>query len=117
MIKLTELRIGNNLWPRRVLDPENTRITGYSICAKHLAYSEEELNHDWEGIPLTPEILKKCAQIDFDFAENMTLRLRPGGAYVEQYSEGEEKLPHIKYLHQLQNLVFILTGEELIVKL
>jgi len=32
---------------------------------------------------------------------------------IEQYSEGALELEHIKYVHQLQNLYFALTGKEL----
>jgi hypothetical protein len=130
MLKPSGLRIGNNLRPRRVLDPENTPITGYSICAKHLAYSEEELNHDWEGIPLSGEIFEKYGfERDEEEDCNGYLSYRPDMAHYcmrlfindkghvcAHYLGGAISTNHPQYLHQLQNLFFALTGEELIIK-
>ena len=75
------------------------------------------------GIPLTEEILLKCGfkyykennsyQLDFGFyciwgrlEKEFTL-----------YSNGDETETEIKYLHQLQNLYWCLTGQELEVNL
>ena len=35
------------------------------------------------------------------------------GVWIHLYEEAETSLPQIKYVHQLQNLYFALTGEEL----
>lgn len=71
-----------------------------------------------EPIPLTEEWLEK-----FGFQKNITTDLYPtfsynilnindGIVYVLNYGF----ITHIKYLHQLQNLYFALTGEELTIK-
>lgn len=60
MLKASDLRIGNRLRPRRLLDPENIPPLGYMICAAQIAYSEEELNNDWEGVALTKDVIVKC---------------------------------------------------------
>lgn len=78
---------------------------------------------DLEPIPISPEILKSCGFIYN--SEEM------GDSLAEEYlyndfcwSVGLKEiyfknipLPHIEYLHQLQNLYFILVGEELEIKL
>jgi hypothetical protein len=126
-----ELRIGNRLSPRRVLDPENIPLAGYSICAGHIAYSIERLNYDWGPIRLTPEILEKVGFVNFP-SGNID-RWKKGRLYLESNwlgSPGEykfkwENMDHtgstpntkIQYLHQLQNLFFALQGTELEIKL
>ena len=76
---------------------------------------------DLPPIQLTPEILEKCGFVnlnygwtkgdfclfDFNYGKgNLNLRL----------NAAECPLPIVKHLHQLQNLYFALTGEELIFK-
>jgi len=71
-----------------------------------------------EPIPLTEEWLLK-----FGFESNpYEDRYEKGEIYVEcNKTKGFTELwlsgfPHIKHVHQLQNLYFALTGEELIIK-
>jgi hypothetical protein len=86
-------------------------------------------------IPLTPEILEKCGfvmlhhlgkiQPTFQIDSSFELHWANGILYLtfsqDNYDENidlsefiiERALPHIQYLHQLQNLYFALTGEEL----
>ena len=80
-----------------------------------------------EAITLSPEILQKCGfKFDADelfdgehkvVVEKYILR------YFEWYQKSKElfyrevNLPHIKYLHQLQNIYFDLIDEELNVQL
>lgn len=62
-----------------------------------------------EGIPLTPEILEKCGFVQTSAATfgNGIIGIYFGeGEYFYNHGKG-------KYLHQLQNLYFALTGEEL----
>ena len=135
MIKSSELRIGNRLRPLRVIDPSNIPLMGYSICAAHIAYSVQELNSDWEPIPLTTEILEKCGFKDrtegyratgavggvwvapsaFN-GKDIALYENWAGGKLWSYYLGHYELP-ITSVHQLQNLYFALTGEELGVKL
>ena len=75
-------------------------------------------------IPLTEEWLIKFFNIHrrngnnwlFDFSENFTCMWDGERILIEEYSEGEFPLKHIKYVHQLQNLYFALTGQELTLK-
>lgn len=138
MIKASELRIGNRLKPLRVSELANTPLMGYAISASHITYSEEELNNDWEAIPLTPDILGKCGfkpmqggsdDDDLDYAAAgwrayysapymeggkdhfLIWNNQPVGYLMDNYSSAP-----LKFLHQLQNLFFALTGEELTIK-
>jgi len=98
----------------------------------------------YRGIPLTPEVLLACwfeyqkiegiSRLSYDFDDapegdthNWTLKV-PKNDHVEdlprfelvKFGDGEIKFSHqwlrvtVKYLHQLQNLYFAITGGELI---
>lgn len=113
MIDPRELRIGNYVKSKN--QPDGFYIDAYSILRC------DRLVGDYEPIPLTEVIVKKLGSF-FTFGDNFTCRLRPteGSVYkvtIEEYSEGEYDLPHIKYLHQYQNLYFDLKGEELTINL
>lgn len=125
MIKASELRIGNRLRPRRVIDADSLPATGYAICAAHIAYTEEDLNSDWDPIPLTPEILEKSGFKKVEsvhggeaFTINEVRFLKEGLDYTlvseddDHYAIDRIGKP-FHYVHQLQNLYFALTGEEL----
>lgn len=131
MLKPSELRIGNRLRPRRLLDPENIPPLGYMICAAHIAYSEEELNNDWEGISLTPEIMEKCGfeAMGDDGKDSDGWRCYYTARYNDSgkdyfcvwndepgYLMDNFSSAPLLYVHQLQNLYFALTGEELTIK-
>jgi len=101
-MKANELRIGNlvynpNLKEVRTLDILDIRD-----------YAEQRLIKDFEPIPLTEEWLVKFGlmsiKTELGFWNN-------GDAIY--FSYGFEKSIELKYVHQLQNLYFALTGEEL----
>lgn len=132
MIKTTELRIGNKV----DIGP------GYAAEVFEIGQDKCEISYDgasngftWfecqklNPIPLTPEVLAKCG-----FEKG---KAQSGGYYG--YSNGrmeidnkfqmwlydgriddsstKEYWPAMEYLHQLQNLYFALTGEELTITL
>lgn len=81
-----------------------------------------------EPIPLTQDILLKCGFIYDDNEECYVLELENGTAFshiiegITHYWSDYEAMwvdikQEIKYLHQLQNLIYSITGQELIVKL
>ena len=123
-MKATELRIGNWLIDKRYThDSENGRFKVHVRDLQYLTDIKESNECDFEPIPLTEEILLKCGfkyykednsyQLDFGFyciwgrlEKEFTL-----------YSNGDETETEIKYLHQLQNLYWCLTGQELEVNL
>ncbi len=67
-------------------------------------------------IPLTPELLERCGFISNPYQDRYEL----GDIHFEYCAIREmlwnEKFPHIKYLHQLMNLIHSITGTELEVK-
>ena len=75
------------------------------------------LNHDQietcGAIPITPEILERCGFESNPYHDRYEL----GYFHFEHCAIRQmiwiEKYPHVNYLHQLQNLYFALTGEEL----
>lgn len=81
-------------------------------------------------IPLTPEILEKCGfkkngtfdkqfnngnQIEIDLSDEYKGEVWLGGS--DSCTNGMGFVANCQYLHQLQNLYFALTGEELTVNL
>lgn len=115
MIQANELRLGN--W---------VTITGVPIqlTQKKIAFILEEDNSTTRcsPIPLTPEILERCG------FEKGCLVKELNNEWMIYYNNGmwlqvekaehpyiceRKDLFHIKYLHQLQNLYYALTGSEL----
>lgn len=133
-IKASELRIGNWVNSKLVFHfPERVVYRPTRILAYHFQVNDEDCFHP---IPLTPEILEKCGfqnyyghgvifryknvfwglelyHGDFILTINQPQFDRFGDIEYEKW--GEEKTI-IHYLHQLQNLYFALTGEELDIK-
>lgn len=133
-MKANELRIGNYVFDRENRDDN----TFYKIALiKSPEYNTWSSEDDYlisaiadstmydiipSGIPLTEELLSKC-----NAKENSERYFI--GLFCLHYDWDEngnkwfyfcpETLPNIKikYLHQLQNLYFALTGEELIINL
>lgn len=115
MIQANELRRGNHF--QGVVVESITR-TGINFTCQYEGYIEKPFE-ELSPIPLTPELLEKCG---FEFSEaffktyiNEPLFLQEeADAFYMIYSNMRinPKKP-LKYLHELQNLYFALTGEEL----
>lgn len=103
MIPVQELRFGNWVLPfDGSKEPEQISFGKFR--------SIEGGANNLQPIPLTPEILEKCGLLEGGkFAPNEYFSLQDGCLYLEQ----EYTCVDIKYLHQLQNVFFALTGEEL----
>lgn len=101
-----------------------------SITNANLGYEQDDNYIDFEPIELTPEILEKCGFDRYTEVPNDgigdKLEVFEGlygvvfffdvhGALV--FKDYHSNMNRPKYLHQLQNLYFALTGEELEVKL
>jgi hypothetical protein len=109
MIQANELRQDN--WVLKLGTP-----------SKFDFYVEDDRTYldEFEPIPLTPEILEKCGfdkgmGIDHKF-QGLRLRLWKNNDWILLNTNGCDlypRMPTIKYLHQLQNLYFALTGKEL----
>lgn len=134
MIKPNELRIGNALeyfvedslaeseWILNIVDADDIA----------LACKDEYFNKYYRPIPLTPEILEKCGfekiesqkqygwyisignrELCWCYADYISLEFKVG--QLDDFGDTIKDI-NCKYLHQLQNLYFALTGEELTFK-
>ena len=127
MIQANELRVGN--WLQRVVqlnfadykEPKYAQVD--TIMIRDCMHYRD--NWAFEPIPLTPEILEKAgfhkhnnAWVMTDFNENnYTKDYFTIWDYDGIYNLNTTQFPvEIKHLHQLQNLYFALTGDELTYK-
>jgi len=133
-MKANELRIGNyiNYFTKmvKVIGVSKSMLDGSSVVGKisgiFIADNGNVINDPdaFDGIPLTEEWLlkfginpKKCrivgqAQIGFSIIPN-----EGTSAFYIDYMQDEVTLhAPLDYLHQLQNLYFALTGQELEIK-
>jgi len=112
-MKVTELRIGNLYFHEPTNDYDEVRKNTFDLIERN--------PECYKPIPLTEEWL-----IKFGFEDNQKVK---GVKYIDgviaidciRYGKGwclanDEYHPNIKYVHQLQNLYFALTGEELTIK-
>jgi hypothetical protein len=131
-IKASDLRIGN--WVHKIhssvnrsLYIEESDFPMETIDCGFVKVLEIAEYEDLQPIPLTPEILEKCGfqkdSIDFILPlKHGSLQSPLSGEYVvfglevnDLFYDAHES--DIKYLHQLQNLYFALTCEELQINL
>ncbi len=146
MIQPRELRIGNLLlWNSKLVNPvitlPPTQVEVFSILQDKISYVLPNIENrvepfedvkaqmgtgyipfeELEPIILTAEILEnvgfegKRALVGSKYFEKGDLQLKQHGEHFHPVSV-EFKL-HIKYFHQLQNLYFALTGDELETKI
>lgn len=111
MINPEELRIGN--WFTKDGEYHNVghiQKNFYNICVNN--YGPENI----DPIPLTPEILEA---VRFENEKELYLGLDLQRRYRLFLCDGEHTIPlrEVKYLHELQNQYYALTGKELEVKL
>jgi len=129
MTTANELKIGNY-----VIDSEVkmiTKVTSISHNGELRLFCQGSSvganNEEIEPIPLTEDILLKCGygktEFDNEFCDNVTFKNE-----VIIYNTTEKmlfintkndyiQLNHVHYLHQLQNLIFALTQQELNIQL
>ena len=110
-MKATELRIGNLVEYKF----SNTGFQNVEFTLKDFRFGFEENINRYRPIPLTEEWLLKFGFISNPYKD----RYEFGDIDVEcDKTKGKTELwlagsPHIKHVHQLQNLYFALTGKEL----
>lgn len=132
MIDAKELRIGN-LFKTHVCD--NFRIDeiykdeDWFYCVKNnIGCNGSSLYgfvDDLQPIPLTEGLLLKCGfkKINHIYGYSFfSMERKKSGANIDIYEAysaigGNTSVPHIQFLHQLQNLYFALTGKELKIEL
>lgn len=125
MITASELRIGNYV----MFNDQNETPTPVVIqinIADLTLISENHKYCNYQPISLTEEILLKCGvksdgiHIYMEFNPRMCLLFNYGNyAEMDLVQDGKYisfKLSHIKHLHELQNLYFALTKQELVWK-
>lgn len=115
-MRASELRIGNlvECTPDQCYS-EIYGIRGNNIWLKFIK-SQTFYIHELKPVELTEELLLSLGFISNayqDRYENKAIHVecRKTRGYTELFIE---RMPHIKYAHQLQNLYFALTGEELL---
>jgi hypothetical protein len=130
-MKASELRLGN--WVNN--NPRDGVITVFSndkCVIRHKAGIDRAFIEELEPIPLTEEwLLKFNMELTDGFSSSRKLYLNNYENDISKItyspkegllrlSNGDTKgtmlIPHIKYVNQLQNLYFALTGEELTIK-
>ena len=111
-MKSNDLRIGN--WIYFPMIKNNYQIIRLDFDNKN--------ENNYSPIPLTEDILLKCGfyqKNNLFILKDITLQLINCGTEIDNHL-GFVLLGfnnEIKYVHQLQNLYFALTGEELTIKL
>jgi hypothetical protein len=114
MIKANELRIGN--WVKSNIEQQVTIET-----IEYLLNDKISDKSIIQPIPLTPEILEKCGFIYKETGSEVYEQERKiyghlfiwGATSNDTYCHDFHCGGEIKYLHQLQNLYYAITGEEL----
>jgi hypothetical protein len=120
MIKASELRIGNLLYSESGRNATVYRVMGIDIESDRAkmkcnpAVSNIQLKY-MVPIPLTPEWLERCGFVDDIPWRKGNLRLDSENRLIIVDSTGYGIIVarNVLYLHQLQNLYFSLTGEDL----
>lgn len=120
-VKARELRVGNLIFDeyRRMEEVYEISYDGSLLLGSNL---RKQQLHNCAPILITKEILLKCGfshdiEVDEDYREEH--RFVSGDIIFRDGMTGTDCVTHsnIEYLHQLQNLTFALTGEELKVNL
>lgn len=114
-MKANEVRIGN--WVYDLKFQSNLQFRSFfGLC------NFEQSPDDFQPIPLTPEILKKAGFVKegLRYSKDWVYLWQDGNNIVFALAEMQEAigtfLP-VKFVHQLQNLYFAFTGEELEINL
>lgn len=126
MVQAQELRIGNiiqsppmNIPRLKISSNGYMTVTGYGISVLE---SDTSNKLGWTSIPLSEEILLKVGFESIyksDFTVKLELTSIPAFEAIRMNNSNwiiiykSEHLTHIKHLHQLQNLIFSFSGQEL----
>ena len=120
MIQASELRIGNNLhdFNGKLVEVLSIKTNNIRCIYKRIDTNTSHVslyhNEELHRIPITPEILEKCG---FVTDEEMGVSRLFTDDFSCDYYDGclwfKTSQIEIKYLHQLQNLCYALTGNEL----
>ena len=125
MIKVRELAIGNFVYDGdRTKFPMYVQTIGEDYVYLNFEGNEgdvwESTPEDLQGIPLTGELLEKCGfTLKDDFwRHKWGIKVMPEAGFVFiENKYGTQTCKDIWHLHQLQNLVRIITKKELLINL
>lgn len=127
-MKTTELRIGSWIYGRDLLFGDKVAIqvkSSADLC------NIENLPDEFEPIPLDKKWLRKFGFDDWDYEDiyigidvnnsNFVLSKPKKYEFMKNYlweykADMWQKYVELQYVHQLQNLFFVLTGKELTIK-
>jgi hypothetical protein len=118
MIEMREIRLGNLI---NVRGDATRKRAGTYLFVTPRVISDIVTGHavDYESILLIPEWLGKCGfkydEYHFKHENRHHIVCHPEGGFV--YRVPGVSLVEVKYVHQLQNLFFALTGTELNIRL
>jgi hypothetical protein len=132
-MKATELRIGNLAQDQNGNILEVVTLEEEKVIFKVLDRSKYPLPNGWkaEPTPITEEILLKCegykqnygieindnTQLDFVITNDAVYPFITQNGEFSGQLPSQVNLEKIQHLHQLQNLYFALTGDELEINL
>ena len=129
MIKAHELRVGNWI---NVLHPYTKEWTFDKVKGMTIRNIEENPEHELitenlQPIDLTPEILEKCKRFGrtlingedcFFNGDDIIVRAKDMYLFLHNEVDGSVwGIRRIEHVHEFQNLILDLTGEELIINL
>jgi hypothetical protein len=131
MLKVSELRLGNLIFHNGEVMPvvqiERRYKTIYSL--NYIDVDERIIGDHFQPIPLTPEWLERCGFVSTlsgdDFHSEIIwddpksdYHYCEAGYFIDKSGDYGYycDIGDIQYLHQLQNLYYALTGEELTIK-
>ena len=122
MIEAKSLRLENKVLYEGKICTVNNLFENNIRVKEHSIYHQSSHESHYEGVPVTPDILEKCGfekkkdPSALIYYERNSLKLAWYEGKLERISITEivttVYYPEYKYLHQIQNLYFILTGEE-----
>ncbi len=127
-LKATEFRIGN-LVNYLIIDELDKRKQWYEVSEidhddLYVLGIKDEMNQDYQPIQITEKWLlnfgflivetNKCVEA---FRENFRYSIQQVNNSEQWFwCDGKNVITNLKYIHQLQNLYFAITGEELTIK-
>jgi len=121
-MRAEELRIGN--WVYMGSDYGDEQVTAYQIYNFNMTRNQTaDYYREWQPIPLTEEWLERfglkreMVWVWSTHIRHDTIMLFDVGTKSVEFARNRSRsaiiIPNIHYVHQLQNLYFALTGEEL----